>query len=110
MYQYLSPQVGTYIDQDEMGTMHITDATVTCLKSETGIRTPLTFKTAFVDHTNKHLPRWENPPRIPIISVTSSYSLEFDKRPTQEQMDKLTELLGTTPRWWLDSWFKEETA
>ena len=110
MYQYLLPRAGTHIDQDELSTMHITDATVLCLQRESGIRTPLHFKTALVDDTNRDLPRWENPPRIPIITVTSSYSLEFDRRPTQEQMDKLTTLLGTTPRWWLESWFKEETA
>ncbi|VDB95978.1 unnamed protein product [Peniophora sp. CBMAI 1063] len=110
MYQYLLPRVGKYIDEDEVGTMHLTHATALCLQRESGIRTPLHFKTALVDDTNRDLPRWENPPRIPIISVTSSYSLEFDKRPTQEQLEKLTALLGSMPRWWLDSWHNEDTT
>lgn len=111
MCQYLSPRVGTFIDKSEVDTMHITDATALCLQRETGIRTPLHFKTALVDSTNQHLPRWEDPtPRIPIISVTSNYSLEYDKRPSQEQMEKLTKLLGKEPQWWLDSWATQETS
>ena len=40
--------------------------------------------------------------RVPIISIFSNERTSYKKRPSQEQVDRLTEIMGKQPRWWLD--------
>ena len=40
--------------------------------------------------------------RVPLISIFSDEGPSFKKRPTQEQVDRLSEIIGKQPRWWAD--------
>lgn len=41
--------------------------------------------------------------RHTIISIFCNEGPSFKKRPSQEQVDRLSEILGKQPRWWVDS-------
>ncbi|KAG1830629.1 hypothetical protein EV424DRAFT_268553 [Suillus variegatus] len=38
---------------------------------------------------------------VPVLAVCSEQDDSFKERPTQEQMDVLTQLIGYAPRWWV---------
>jgi hypothetical protein len=40
--------------------------------------------------------------RVPLISIFSDEGPSFRRRPSQEQVDRLSELMGKQPRWWID--------
>ena len=40
--------------------------------------------------------------RVPVISIFSDEGPSFKRRPSQEQVDRLSEILGKQPRWWVD--------
>ena len=40
--------------------------------------------------------------RVPVISIFSDEGSSYRKRPSQEQVDRLSELMGKQPRWWID--------
>lgn len=40
--------------------------------------------------------------RVPLISIFSDEGPSFRKRPSQEQVDRLSEIMGKQPRWWID--------
>ena len=40
--------------------------------------------------------------RVPILSIFSDEGPLFRKRPTQQQVDRLSEIMGKQPRWWID--------
>ncbi|KIM44238.1 hypothetical protein M413DRAFT_25675 [Hebeloma cylindrosporum] len=39
---------------------------------------------------------------VRIISICTTESESYHKRPTQAQADKLSEIIGKQPRWWID--------
>ena len=40
--------------------------------------------------------------RVPLISIFSDERPSYRKRPSQEQVDLLSEIIGKQPRWWAD--------
>ena len=40
--------------------------------------------------------------RVPIVAIFSDERPSFRRRPSQEQVDRLSEIIGKPPRWWLD--------
>ena len=40
--------------------------------------------------------------RVPLTSIFSNESESFKRRPSQEKVDRLSEILGKQPRWWVD--------
>ena len=40
--------------------------------------------------------------RVPLISIFSNESESFKRRPSREKVDRLSEILGKQPRWWVD--------
>ena len=40
--------------------------------------------------------------RVPIISIFSDEGPSYRKRPSKEQVDRLSEIMGKQPRWWVD--------
>ena len=40
--------------------------------------------------------------RVPLISIFSDEGPSFKKRPTEEQVHRLSEIIGKQPRWWAD--------
>ena len=40
--------------------------------------------------------------RVPIVAIFSNESTSFKKRPSQERVDRLSEIMGKQPRWWVD--------
>jgi hypothetical protein len=103
MSKYLYSRLGTFISNSEVEERHLVEATLLCLVRETGVNT-LRFYSALLDHTTVGSYTWDNPLRIPIVAVCSDRDGEFQRRPTQTQMDRLTAILGSEPRWWQDSW------
>lgn len=53
------------------------------------------------DRLPRHPPPFVAPNGIvPLVAVCSSESSSYRKRPSQEQIDRLTDILGTPPQWW----------
>ena len=40
--------------------------------------------------------------RVPLISIFSDEGSSLRRRPTQEQVDRLSQIMGKQPRWWID--------
>ena len=40
--------------------------------------------------------------RVPIVSIFSDERFSFKRRPSQEKVDRLSEIIGKQPRWWVD--------
>jgi hypothetical protein len=40
--------------------------------------------------------------RVPVLSIFSDERSSFKKRPSQEQVDRLSNIIGRQPRWWVD--------
>ena len=40
--------------------------------------------------------------RVPLISIFSNEYDSFKRRPSQEKVDRLSEIMGKQPRWWVD--------
>ena len=40
--------------------------------------------------------------RVPLISIFSDEGPSFRRRPSQEKVDRLSEIIGKQPRWWAD--------
>ena len=65
-------------------------------------------ESALVDHTvpadTVTLPgfRSEEELMVPVISIFSDEGPSFRKRPSQERVDRLSEIIGKQPRWWAD--------
>ena len=76
------------------------------LRKHSGIKR-LRFEAALIDHTvpvdavtipGKRL----GESRVPVISIFSNEGPSYRKRPSQEQVDRLSEIIGKQPRWWVD--------
>jgi hypothetical protein len=81
-------------------------AAIQLLMSRSGAKR-LEFEAALVDHTVPPdavtIPG--NRPgeiRVPLISIFSNERPSFKKRPSQEQVDRLSQIIGKQPRWWVD--------
>jgi len=107
MCEYLRSRLGEFILDYEVAELHLVQATLLCLTRETGIRT-LGFHTAQPEHSSSGVMTWDNPPRVPIITICSNRADDFQQRPTQKQMDHITKLLDTDPRWWKDSLYPND--
>jgi hypothetical protein len=107
MYSYLNSHLGAEISTEEVMEHHIAEATVLCLSRETKVDN-LEFHTAALDATTNGVAIWENPDRIPIITVCSDRDESYENRPSQRQINHLTKILGTMPRWWRNSGYKNE--
>ena len=77
------------------------------LRARSGIK-QLLFESALVDHTvpadTVTIPGYRGKGEliVPIISIFSDEGPSFRKRPSQEQVDRLSEIIGKRPRWWAD--------
>jgi hypothetical protein len=41
-------------------------------------------------------------PCVPVLSIFSNESPSYRRRPSQEQVDRLVQIMGRQPRWWID--------
>ena len=41
-------------------------------------------------------------PRVPVLSIFSNEGPSYKRRPSQEQVARLVQIMGRHPRWWLD--------
>ena len=75
------------------------------MKALTGIKT-LDMETALVDPTvpdDTAIPGYEDGERmVPIISICTNEHESYQRRPSQAQVDQLSQILGKQPRWWID--------
>ena len=76
------------------------------LRKHSGIKR-LAFESALKDHTVPSdavtIPGYRpGEIRVPLISIFSDEGPSFKKRPSQEQVDRLSEIIGKQPRWWVD--------
>jgi len=76
------------------------------LKIHTGIKS-LHFESALVDPTAPPgavtIPGGRpGEPRVRVLSVFSDEDASYEGRPSQEQVDRLSQILGKQPRWWVD--------
>lgn len=83
-----------------------TSAAIQLLMSHSGVKR-LEFEAALVDHTVPPdavtIPG--NRPgeiRVPLISIFSNELPSFKKRPSQQQVDRLSQIIGKQTRWWVD--------
>lgn len=44
---------------------------------------------------------------VQVLAVCSDREDEFERRPTQEQLDFLTKLIGQAPKWWVSCDWEE---
>ena len=66
------------------------------LKFETGIKDPN------IDAITMPGSRGNGEICVPLISIFSDEGPSIKKRPSQEQVDRLSEIMGKQPRWWAD--------
>ena len=76
------------------------------LRSHSGIRR-LELESALLDHTAPSntvtIPGYRpGEIRVPIVSIFSDEDPLFKRRPSQEKVDRLLEIIGKQPRWWID--------
>ena len=75
------------------------------MRALTGIKT-LEMETALVDPTapdDTAILRDEDEEQmVPIISICSNERESYQRRPSQAQVDQLSQILGKQPRWWID--------
>ena len=67
----------------------------------------LAFESALKDHTTPSdavtIPGHRHGEiRVPLISIFSDEGPSFKRRPSQEQVDRLSKIIAKQPRWWLD--------
>ena len=107
MSNYVQRCVGDALTQDEATNLHPARATIVALQRETGIKT-LMFRTAHPDENSPGAFTWDNPRRMPIIALCSNEDTVYQYRPTTKQVRYVTDLMGSEPQWWLDSWWLDD--
>lgn len=80
-------------------------AAIHLLTAYVGIKS-LTYECAFKDHTAPldvvAIPGRPGEVRLRILSNFSNEVSSFKRRPSQEQVDRLSQIMGKQPRWWVD--------
>ena len=79
---------------------------LTVLSFQTGIKR-LLLESAFKDQSAPSnaatIPGYKpGEVRVPVLSIFSDEVSSFRRRPSQEQVDRLSEIMGKQPRWWID--------
>jgi hypothetical protein len=78
---------------------------VRIMRALTGIKT-LGMETALVDPTvpdDTVIHGYGTEERmVPIISICTTERESYQRRPSQAQVDQLSQILGKRPRWWID--------
>ncbi|KAI0310835.1 hypothetical protein OF83DRAFT_824216 [Amylostereum chailletii] len=101
---YVRRCTGVKLTQAEAENLHPARAMITALQRETGIKT-LMFRTACPDDNSPRVYTWDDPPRVPVVSLCSNEDTIFQYRPSLKQVQRMTTMIGSSPRWWLDSWW-----
>ena len=93
-------------DESRLGDLSKIGAGMILLREHSGIRR-LEIESALKDHAapsdtvtiqgSRH-----NEPEVPILSIFSNEGPSFKRRPSQEQIDRLSQIIGKQPRWWID--------
>jgi hypothetical protein len=75
------------------------------LRIHSGIK-HLGIESAIKDHTAPSdtvtVPGRPGVVRVPIVSIFTDEGPSYNRRPSQEQVDRLSQILGKQPRWWVD--------
>ncbi|KAI9444427.1 hypothetical protein F5148DRAFT_1255124, partial [Russula earlei] len=88
-------------DFDELSKI---SAGIKLLRAHTGIK-GLKLESALNDPaapTSTTMPGRPGEPRVPVLSIFSNEGPSYRRRPSQEQIDQLVQIMGRQPRWWID--------
>ena len=103
LVNYAKANMKNYNVDGEMGLLC---TGVRIMKARTGIKT-LGMETALVDPTVPGdtvigYSEEERSGMVPIISICTTERESYKRRPSQAQVDQLSQILGKQPRWWID--------
>jgi hypothetical protein len=91
------------IDSPRYDDISKASAAMVLLKFHTGIK-HLGIESAIKDHEapSDTVTVPGRPGEVPIISIFTDEGPSYKRRPSQEQVDRLSRILGKQPRWWVD--------